>query len=180
MAATARPRRSSGSLVRRKAGLAFVLAVGLFGAGCYESSVPLDGTPQADIDSRLLGGWRCMFAEPDSHSVFAMELKSLGDRRYQATTMVAGGDLGRYQVHASLVKGAPLVNVRSLQAEPDEKPWVLLRYELLKPNVLSVRAVRQEWLTGVPDSAAAVRKALEQAPSEDDVYEDAFVCLRLQ
>jgi hypothetical protein len=149
-------------------------------AGCYESSFPLDATPQADIDSRLLGGWRCMFAEPDSHSVFAMELKSLGDRRYQATTMVAGGDLGRYQVHASLVKGLPLVNVRSLQAEPDEKPWVFLRYELLKPNVLSVRAVRKEWLQGVPDSAAAVRKALEQAQDAAAVYEDVFVCLKLQ
>ena len=121
-----------------------------------------------------------MFAEPESHSVFAMELKSLGDRRYQATTMVAGGDLGRYQVHASLVKGSPLVNVRSLQAEPDEKPWVLLRYELLKPNVLSVRAVRHEWLAAVTDSAAAVRKALEQAQDDGEVYEEAFVCLRLQ
>jgi hypothetical protein len=121
-----------------------------------------------------------MFAEPDSHKVFAMELKPLGDRRYQATTMVAGGDLGRYQFHASLVKGATLVNVRSLQAEPDEKPWILLRYDLVKPNVLSIRAVRDKFLEGVPDSAAAVRKALEQAQDDEEVYEDAFVCLRLK
>lgn len=157
-----------------------VLVAALAAAGCYESSFPLDAAPQADLDLRLVGGWRCMFAEPDSHSVFAMELKSSGDRRYQATTMVAGGDLGGYQVHASLVKGLPLVNVRSLQAEPDEKPWVFLRYELLKANVLSVRAVRKEWLQGVPNSAAAVRKTLEQAQDAGDAYEDAFVCLKLQ
>jgi hypothetical protein len=140
----------------------------------------MDAAPQTEIDSRVLGGWRCMFAEPDSHRVFAMELKTSGDRRYQATTMVAGGDLGRYDVHASLVKGATLVNVRSLQAEPDEKPWILLRYDLLKPNVLSIRAVRDKFLEGVPDSAAAVRKALEQAQDDEEVYEDAFVCLRLK
>jgi hypothetical protein len=147
--------------------------------GCYESSFPLDPEPQTEIDSRVLGGWRCMFAEPDSQRVFAMELKSSGKGRYQATTMVAGGDLGRYQVHVSLVKGRPVVNVRSLQAEPGEKPWLLLRYDLLKPNILSVGAVRDQWLAGVPDSAAAVRKALEQASDEGEVYEDAFVCLKL-
>jgi hypothetical protein len=149
-------------------------------AGCYESSVPLDADPQAELDPHVLGGWRCMFAEPDSHSVFALELKSAGDRRYRATTMVAGGNLGRYDVHASMVKGTTIVNVRSLQADPDEKPWVLLRYQLLEPNVLSVRAVREQWLTGVPDSAAAVRKALEQATDESEAYENAFVCLRLR
>ncbi len=162
----------------RCAAAALVLA--LSAAGCYESSFPLDAAPQTEIDPRVMGGWRCMFAEPDSHRVFAMELKTLGDRRYQATTMVAGGDLGRYDVHASLVKGATLVNVRSLQAEPDEKPWILLRYDLLKPNVLSIRAVRDKFLEGVPDSAAAVRKALEQAQDDEEVYEDAFVCLRLK
>lgn len=147
--------------------------------GCYESSVPLDAAPQADLDPRVLGGWRCMFAEPDSHRVFAMELKSSGNQQYQATTMVAGGDLGRYQVYASSLKGSPLVNVRSLQAEPDEKPWVFVRYELLGPNVLHVRAIREAPLQGAADSPAAIRKAIEQAPDEE-AYEDAFVCLRLK
>lgn len=147
--------------------------------GCYESSAPLDAAPQTDIDARVLGGWRCMFAEPDSHRVFAMELKSSGNRQYQATTMVAGGDLGRYQVYASSVKGSPLVNVRSLQAEPDEKPWTFVRYELLEPNVLHVRAVRDTLLQGVAGSSAAIRKTIEQA-QDDDAYEDAFVCLRLK
>jgi hypothetical protein len=166
--------------VARLSSVAFIIAMAAAGAGCYESSFPLDPEPQTDIDSRIAGGWRCMFAEPDSHRVFAMELKSLGERRYQATTMVAGGDLGRYQVHASIVKGSPLVSVRSFQAEPGEKPWLFLRYDLLKPNVLIVRAIRDKWLEGVPDSAAAVRKALEQAPDADEIYEDAFICLRLQ
>lgn len=148
--------------------------------GCYESSFPLDADPQAELDPRVLGGWRCMFAEPDAHNVFALELKSAGGKRYRATTMVAGGNLGRYDVHASLVKGTTIVNVRSLQAEPDEKPWVLLRFDLLKPNVLSVRAIREAWMTGVPDSAAAVRRALEQANDDGEAYEDAFVCLKLQ
>ena len=147
--------------------------------GCYESNVPLDPDPQAELDPRVLGGWRCMFAEPDSHNVFALELKPAGDKRYRATTMVAGGNLGRYDVHASVVKGKTVVNVRSLQAEPDEKPWILLRYELLAPNVLSVRALGEQWLRGVPDSAAAVRRALEQAKDDSEAYEDAFVCLRL-
>ncbi len=121
-----------------------------------------------------------MFAEPESHSVFAMELKAAGERRYQATTMVAGGDLGRYELHASAVKGAPLINVRSLQAAPDEKPWVYLRYDLLKPNLLSVRAVRDKFLEGVTGSPAAIRTALEQASDDHEVFEDAFVCLKLE
>jgi hypothetical protein len=160
-------------------GLGCVLAL-LALTGCYESSVPLDADPQAELDPGVLGGWRCMFAEPDSHSVFALELKSAGGKRYRATTMVAGGNLGRYDVHASVVNGTTIVNVRSLQAEPDEKPWVLLRYDLLTPHVLNVRAVREQWLTGVPDSATAVRRALEQAKDDSQAYEDAFVCLRLK
>lgn len=157
-------------------GLALVSVVHL---GCYESSIPLDTSPQTDLDPRVLGGWRCMFAEPDSHRVFAMELKSSGNRGYQATTMVAGGDLGRYHVYASTVKGSPLVNVQSLQAEPDEKPWVFVRYELLGPSVLHVRAVRDALLQGADGSPAAIRKAIEQA-GNDEAYEDAFVCLRLK
>ena len=121
-----------------------------------------------------------MFAEPESHSVFAMELKTSSERRYQATTMVAGGDLGRYEVYASMVKGSPLVNVRSLQAAPGEKPWLFLRYEIVKPNLLNVRAVREKFLEGVTESTAAVRKALEQAADDSAFYEDAFVCLRLE
>ena len=149
-------------------------------AACYESSFPLDSEPQAELDSRILGGWRCMFAEPESHSVFALELKATGNRRYQATTMVAGGDLGRYEVYASTVNGAPVVNVRSLQASPDEKPWLFLRYELLKPNLLSVRSVRETAFAGVTDSAAELRKSLEQSKDEHDTDEDAFVCLKLE
>jgi hypothetical protein len=120
-----------------------------------------------------------MFAEPESHSVFAMELKASGERRYQGTTMVAGGDLGRYEVYASTVKGSPLVNVRSLQAAPDENPWVFLRYEIVKPNLLSVQAVREKFLDGAKSPAAA-RQALEHGEDDRDVYEDAFVCLRLE
>jgi hypothetical protein len=152
----------------------------LAGAGCYESALPLDAGPQTELDPRLMGGWRCMFAEPDSHSVFAMELKATGERRYQATTMVAGGDLGRYEVYGSVVKGATLVNVRSLQAGADEKPWVYLRYELLKPHILSVRSVREAILQGITESPASVRKTIEQAHDENAAYEDAFICLRLE
>ena len=158
----------------------FLIGTILTGGGCYESAFPLDAAPQTELDSRLMGGWRCMFAEPDSHSVFAMELKASGDRRYQATTMVAGGDLGRYEVYGSVVKGATLVNVRSLQAAADEKPWVYLRYELLKPNILSVRSVRETVVAGAAQSAVAVRESLEQVRDERDAYEDAFICLRLE
>jgi hypothetical protein len=146
--------------------------------GCFESSFPLDPSPQMELDSRVLGGWRCMFAEPDSHSVFALELKGGAGGQYQATTMVAGGDMGRYQVYASSVNGDPLVNVRSFQAGPDEKPWVYLRYELLGPTVLHVRALREAAVQGVEDSATAIRKAIDKA--QDEAYEDAFVCLRLR
>ncbi|MGH9385992.1 MAG: hypothetical protein ACRD2N_17070 [Vicinamibacterales bacterium] len=148
--------------------------------GCYESLVPLDSAPQTDIDARVIGGWKRMFAEPDANRVFAMEVKPSGNRQYQATTMVAGGDLGRYQLYASTLKGEPLVNVRSLQAEPGEKPWVFLRYEFLKPNVLHVRAIREAALEGTQDSAAAMRKSLEQSKDDSEIFEDAFVCLRLK
>jgi hypothetical protein len=78
------------------------------------------------------------------------------------------------------VNGAPVVNVRSLQASPDEKPWLFLRYELLKPNLLSVRSVRETAFAGVTDSAAELRKSLEQSKDEHDTDEDAFVCLKLE
>ena len=151
-----------------------------FATGCYESNFPLDAAPQIDIDARIMGGWRCMFAEPDANRVFALEVKPSGNRLYQATTMVAGGDLGRYQLYASSFRGSPVVNVRSLQAEPGEKPWVFLRYEFLKPDVLHVQAIREAALQGVQETPSAIRKSFEKPADDEELFEDAFVCLRVK
>ena len=161
----------------RVAGICLITALV---AGCYDSNSPLDSAPQTDLDARIVGGWRCMFAEPDGNDVFAMEVKSSGNRRYQVTTMMAGGNLSRYEAYASVVKGAPLVNVHALQAEPDEKPWLFLRCELVKPDLLHVRAIRDDAMKGSEDSAQAIRKILEQTTDDSETYEDAFVCMRLK
>lgn len=150
-------------------------------AGCYSTANPIDAAPQTDLDSRVVGGWRCMFANPDANSVFALEVKrSVKDpRQYDATTMVTGGELGHFRAYGSLAGGIIVVNLQALDADAGETPWTFLRYAFLAPNLLKVDAVDEDAVEGLPDTPGALRKRLE-ATDAANLFAEAFVCLRLE
>ena len=164
-------------LVTTSVRLALVIAVAA-AAGCYESPVPLDPAPQADIDLRLVGAWRCLGSGPDADDeAITIAIRQTRDRVYEADFIEEGKEPDRYEAYASLVRGRPLVNVRDLGAT-NGKPWTFARYELLRPDVLEIRVAADDVLKGVQPTAAALRKRIESLSGDPRLFAGFCVCVR--
>lgn len=149
-------------------------------AGCYESPVPLDPAPQADIDPRLVGSWRCLGAEPNAgDEAITITIARIRDRVYEADFIEDGKEPDRYEAYASLVKGKPVVNVRELKAsQGNSKAWVFAGYELLHPNVLEIRIADEDAFEGVEATPAAMRKRFESLAGSPRLFGGFCVCAR--
>ena len=88
-----------------------------------------------------------------------------------------GQDLDRYEAHASIVAGVTLVNLRSLK--PAAKPWVFVRYALLRPTVLQLQVVNDAAMQGIEASAARVRQAIDQQMNDAALFAEACTCVRM-
>lgn len=157
--------------------LALTLALAAAG-GCYESPVPLDPAPQADIDPGVVGTWRCLGsgADPGDEAVTII-VKRTRDRVYEADILEEGQEPDRYEAHASLVGGRPLMNVRDLDATKG-KPWTFARYDLLRPDVLEIRVAADDALKGVDPTAAALRKRITSLSGDPRLFAGFCVCVR--
>jgi hypothetical protein len=155
-----------------------VLGLAIAAAGCYEAAFPLDATPQADIDARVAGTWRCVAAQPDvdpdEDTTITLVVKRARDRVYDVTLEEEGREPDRYVAHASLVKGQPVINLRAVKPYTAAKPWAFARYSLLRADVLAIAVAQDDAFKGVPASQAAVRKVLEGP----QVFEGCCVCAR--
>lgn len=161
----------------RRAPLALAVAV-MAAAGCYESPVPLDPAPQADIDPAVIGSWRCLGSSPDSTGeAVTIEVKRLRERVYEADFIEEGQEPDRYEIHASLVKGKTVINARDLGASKD-KPWSFARYELVRPNILEIRVADDEALKGTEPTPAALRKRIEKMAKDPRLFANYCVCVR--
>lgn len=163
----------------RRAPLALAVAV-MAAAGCYESPVPLDPAPQADLDPGVVGSWRCLPAAPDADGeAITIIVKRLRDRVYQADFIEDGKEPDRYEAYASLVKGKPIVNVRELKADAgNDKAWVFARYELLRPDVLEIGIADEDAFEGVEPTPAAMRKRFESRAGDPRLFGGFCVCAR--
>src|SRR5262245_33653590 len=167
---TASPAR--GALLRSALCLSTILS-----AACFESPFPLDPAPQTDIDARLPGAWHCIGPDADDRDM-TLTITRTRDRVYALTFQEYGEqEPDRYEAHASLVGGAPLVNVRNVK--PSEKPWAFVRYTLLQPKVLQLQIVDEKALKGVAASPAAVRQAIEKRIKDPALFLDACTCVRM-
>jgi hypothetical protein len=147
-------------------------------AGCYESPVPLDPAPQADIDAAAVGSWRCLGSSPDADGeAVTITVARTRDRVYEADFIEEGKEPDRYEAYASLVKGKPVMNVRDLGAT-NGKPWTFARYELLRPDVLEIRVAADDALKGGEPTAAALRKRIEAMSGDPRLFEGYCVCVR--
>jgi hypothetical protein len=153
------------------------LAVAAFPA-CYESPVPLDAAPQADIDPGVVGAWRCLPPEPGPTDEPAnLTVTPSRDRVYEAVFTADGEDPDRYEAHASLVKGTRVVNVRDLSAT-NGKPWAFATYALLRPDVLEIRIADDDAFKGVEPMPAALRKRFESLAGDARLFSGYCVCVR--
>ncbi len=171
-----RPGSRLGSFARRTC-LA-LCAVSL--PGCY-SAFPLDPTPQAELDGRLLGAWRCLPPEPkaDDEAV-TIVFGQARERVYSIRMEEKGEQPGLYEAHVSRVKGREILNVRELEPTLASKPWAFARYSFPSANVLRIQYVDEDAFEGVEQSPAAFRKALERLPDGSSMYREYAVCVRVK
>ena len=145
---------------------------------CYESPVPLDPVPQADIDSGLIGAWRCLPPDPGPDAEPAnLTVARSRDRVYEAVFTADDEDPDRYEVYASVVKGRQVLNVRDVGAT-NGKPWAFVQYALLRPDVLEIRIADDEAFKGVAATPAALRKRFEGMAGDPRLFTGYCVCVR--
>ena len=163
---------------RSRIGALALAAVAMAMAACYDSAVPLDPVAQTDMDPALVGTWRCLPANPSATDEPATLTVSRASNRMFAVTFQEGNPPpDRYEAHASLVKGRPLVNLRDLSVD-NRKPWSFVRYELLRPNLLLLQMVDADALKSVEASPDALRKSIERLTGQASLYVDCCVCVR--
>ena len=147
-------------------------------AACYESPVPLDPVAQTDMDPALVGAWRCLPSNASSTDEPANLTVGRAPNRMFAVTFQEGNQPpDRYEAHASLLKGRPLVNLRDLSSA-NKKPWSFVRYELLRPSVLLIQVVDADAVKGVEAVPGALRKRIEALSGQASLYVDCCVCVR--
>lgn len=156
-----------------------VLGAAAVSAGCYESSFPFDRAPQTDLPAGVLGSWRCLPADPDeTDEAITVIVRRSKDRRYEVTLQEANQEPDRFEAYASLIKNAPVINLKDLDPA-SQKPWVFLRTSFLRPNVMAVQIFSDKAVAGTEGSPAGIRKLLEQ-PQDKGLFEEASVCVKIK
>ena len=157
-----------------------VAALALGAAGCYESDYPLDPEPLLDLNPAVLGVWRCLPLDGDADEAAATLTltRSSRARVYDAVWKEEGDTPDRYDVYASVLQGTTLMNVRERDERGPTGKWTFMRHTLLRPNVLQLQVVADQGMTGVANTAAAVRAAVERERNTPSFYTDVAVCAR--
>jgi hypothetical protein len=160
-----------------RVGLGSALACGL---ACYSHS-PLDSSPKAKADPRLSGVWRCVPPDAESSDEATVTVVADGEREYRITWREGEKD-DHYRAFGSTVRDAPFLNVREDKAgEASSRPWVFIRYALLRSNILYAE-LADEGLFKEDDSSSSARAAratLERALGGAPGAVKAFaVCVR--
>ena len=159
---------------RRGAGALAVAVLAASLPACL-SPVPLDPTPQADLDPRLVGTWRCVSGEMDDDDEHLnLKIARARDRVFPIEMGEPGEESERYEAHASLVEGRTIVNVRDVDLKPTAKPWDFAEYDLLRPDLLVIRLNDFDAFEGVDLTPAALRKRIAEAGA----FTDFCVCVR--
>jgi hypothetical protein len=147
--------------------------------GCYESDVPLDPAPTAEVDEAWLGTWRCLPFEADADEDPAtLTIRRGPERRYDVAWQEAGKAPDRYEAFASTVGGAPFFNVQEVKPTGERGKWVFLRTALLRRAILHVQVVADDALKATEHSPSALRHSIERQIASERLTMDFAVCVR--
>ena len=94
---------------------------------------------------------------------------------YSVSFQEDGKEAARYEAYTSAVRGEMLLNVRDLSGGP--KPWVFIRYTLLRPSVLQLQVLNGDALKEQA-SPEALRRAVERLQRKSGAFVDMNVCAR--
>jgi hypothetical protein len=163
--------------------LVAVLAGALFLPGCYDFDFPLDQKPVVPVDTRLLGGWRCLGTQADADDApgtLRIVRRSDTVSRWSFESLSADGskEQSDYDVHGSTVKGGALLNALE-QGEKANRKWNLVRYSFLLPDVLRLQIVDEKPFEKAT-TAEALRLLVEKRVNDLAIYADLLVCVRLK
>jgi len=160
-----------------RVGLVSALACGL---ACYSHS-PLDSSPKAKADPRLSGVWRCVPPDAESSDEATVTVVADTGREYRITWREGEKD-EHYRAFRSTVRGAAFLNVRPDEAtESPSRPWVFVRYSLLRGNVLYAELADEGLFkednssSSAPAARATLERALGSAPGAMKPF---AVCVR--
>lgn len=139
------------------------------------SPVPLDPKPQADLDPRLVGGWRCLppEADPDDEPI-NITVAPPRERVHAVTMAETGKEADAYEAHGSTLGGRTIVNVRDLSG--GEEPWDFVEYEFLRPNILRLRIALGDTSDDTKPTPAILRERL----GKPGAFGDFAVCVPLK
>jgi hypothetical protein len=166
-------------------------AVGL--SACYDFQAPLDATPQVLVDPALIGEWRCIVSDPDPYPAEdggTLVFTALSNRTYGIETKpsvspekTSDNQLETFAplpdgraAFTSTLDGATILNVPSGNDTPR---WMLIRYSYLRPNVLHLELVREDY-GGSAATPSELRAALLRPDAASGAYEDLLYCVRVR
>lgn len=148
-------------------------------SACLEVQGPLDAMPLQPPDPRLIGTWRCLPGDsaPDEAPA-TMEVQVAPDGAYAVRFQEDGGKPERYRAWASETPAGRLLNVEETGSADGDFDWVLVRYGLLRPDVLAVDVVSGKALPNSRATAEEARQFLEARKADPALFETYCVCVR--
>lgn len=158
---------------------------------CFDFPVPLDPDPKLKLDSRLLGAWACLPAEPTVPPDLRVKARE-DDRpialRFDGANLkyrvrVVGLDKpdeeGVWEGFASELGERTVLNLKTVSedAKPDEV--TLVNYRLLSPSVVQFDLIDDDPVKGKPLSPSSeLRKTLLAHRPQDELFKPFMVCVR--
>jgi len=132
-----------------------------------------------EIDSRLLGSWRCLGSPGEiDGEAFALLVGRARERMYALSLLEKDKDPYRMEAYLSSVSGVTLLNV--LVDPTDTKPWSFARYSFPEPDILHVQILDDTLLDKFDLSTPATLRAKVAELSQDPrLYMDFMVCVRV-
>jgi hypothetical protein len=148
--------------------------------GCYESSFPLGSPQTGNIDSGIVGVWRCVQGGEKENKSFLMNVIPFDEKQYYMGIEMEGEKPVHYRAFSSSIGGITLLNLQELDPRtvPAERKWIFVRPTVLKQNILQVELVKDEAFKGIDPSLSAVREVVEKKIASPELYQDFCVCTR--
>jgi len=149
--------------------------------GCYESGFPL-GSPEAgNLDTAILGTWRCVQGGEEQNKSFLITAMPFDEKQYYVGMDMEGEKAVHYRAFSAAIKDTTLLNLQELdpKSATSERKWIFIRYTLLKPTILQVELVKDEAFKGMDPSPSAVREVVEKKIASQEFYQDFCLCTKV-
>jgi hypothetical protein len=155
------------------AGLAVLLALG----ACYTSKFALGPKERAVVDRKFVGNWEIADPDQPGKPPVVMLIRNIDDHQYYVE-WDEHGDKGpnRFTGFVVDVKGVSFAHLRPLSEDGEiSEECIITRVGLTSDDKLTIRQLadndKEFWKQHPVDSAATLRKAIEENLNNEQMYE---------